>query len=140
MECWWPGGWGSPAFCECHIVTGESACLSALLRVRDHLYSFRPKDSVLTISPLPGLKTRLEGASIFSMLDQIRLKYPHRRPPWTILAQVLTFRTLLCGILQGILVVTKEVGIGFRFPVIRLLIPLMGLLYGTTAYLTQYNY
>ena len=102
--------------------------------------SFRPKDRVPTNLPLPGLKIRLEGALIFSVLGQLRLKYPHRRSLWTILVQILSFRTLLCGILQGILVVTKELGGGLRFLVIRLVIPLMGSLYGTTAYLIQYNY
>jgi hypothetical protein len=73
--------------------------------------------SVLIISPFSGLKIRLDGASIFSVLGQRRLTYPHRRSLWTILVQILYYTTPLSGRLQGILGVTKKLGTGRRFQV-----------------------
>ena len=83
------------------------------------LTSIRFKYSGLPISPILGLKIRLEGASISSVLGQIHLTYLHRRSLWTILARILYSRTLLSGRLLRILGVTKELGGGRRFPVLR---------------------
>jgi hypothetical protein len=83
------------------------------------LTPFCPINSVLTISPSLGLKIRLEGASIFSVLDQLRLMYPHRRSLWTILTRTLYSTTTLSGRFQEILGVTKEHGRGRRFPVLH---------------------
>ena len=38
-----------------------------------------PSTSVLTVSPSPELKLRLETASAFSEADQLRRTYPRRR-------------------------------------------------------------
>ena len=83
------------------------------------LPSSHSKGSVLTDLTLLGLKTRQDGASIFSVLGQLRLTYPHRRSLWTILTQVLYFRMLPSGRLKGMLVVTKELSGGRPFPVLR---------------------
>ena len=83
------------------------------------LPSSHPKGSVLTNLTLPGLKIRQDGASIFSVLGQLRLMYQHRRSLWTILIQILYSRMFLSGHLKEILVVTKGVNGGRPLPVLR---------------------
>ena len=63
-----------------------------------------PKYSVLTISPLPELKIRLEAASTFSVPDQLRRTFPRRRSLWTILTRRLYTTTNPCGFIVLMLV------------------------------------
>ena len=57
--------------------------------MRGALALLRPKDNVLTNLPFPGLKIRLETSSTFSVTDQPRGWYLHKRSLWTIPTQTL---------------------------------------------------
>ena len=63
-----------------------------------------PKYGVLTISPLPELKIRLEAASTFSVPDQLRRKFPRRRSLWTILIRRSNTTTNPCGFIVLMLI------------------------------------
>ena len=102
------------------------------------LASLCPQHSVLTLSPLPELKIRLETASTLSVPDQLRRMYPHGRSLWTILALIYT-ATDPSGQIIPILLVTTEELCRIQRVKARLFIPLMGSQYGMIMYLIPYN-